>query len=389
MKLNLKKCESFIISLYNSDGSFSFSNENRISNLLSTCFGVLSLSLLNKTDKIDKTKTIDYILKFYDKESGYFIDLSIKQKKHKKKHDWDYLMMQKTDFALLALQCLNYDKRIALPFLKDYKKDIESFLKKLNWSNPWSCSNKVMFILNFLIYESKNNKKYALEILSWLNLHQEEKTGFWNLGNKVSLFNQMAGAYHFMFYYTYFKTKPNYINKIIDSTLLLQNYDSLFSYAGGGGSCEDLDAIDLLCRESKLTNYHKTEIKTALENAYNVLVNLQNEDGGFCWAKRDKINFRQLTHLINLNLLNNASFVDFKENIKEKLINLILTVLNPRLLIWRQGGIKKMQIKLASSDLWSTYARLLTISLIEERYPQIDNKIKWNYLNFPGIGYVE
>ncbi len=46
----MKNVNNFILNLYDNDGSFSYSPSNRISNLYSTCFGVMCLNLINELD---------------------------------------------------------------------------------------------------------------------------------------------------------------------------------------------------------------------------------------------------------------------------------------------------------------------------------------------------
>ncbi|WP_204288282.1 hypothetical protein, partial [Proteus mirabilis] len=132
------------------------------------------------------------------------------------------------------------------------KAYLKSWLENLNWKNPWLVSNNIMFILYFFIYEQENyeleNEIYIQTIIEWLIKNQSNNTGYWDCNNKSSLHNQMAGAFHFLFFFDYLGINIQHKEEIINSTLLIQEYDGLYSYASGGGSCDDLDGIDILCR---------------------------------------------------------------------------------------------------------------------------------------------
>jgi len=383
----------FIKNLYNGDYSFSFSSKNKISNLYSTCFGVMCLDLIGELDKFkDKEKITKYIQNYQDKKTGYFIDKTAISK-NKTTHNQEYINLQLTDFSQMALSALNKKPLYKYIFLEKYKnKDyLENWLYKLNWNNPWLVSNFIMFILNCLIYENeKENKECINLVVNWLIKNQNPQNGYWNLGRKVSYHNQMAGAYHFLFFYTYSNKKPSYINKIINSTLSLQNYDGLFNYYGGGGSCDDLDAIDLLCRTTFYTNYKKDEIKKALEKTYKSLIKNQNKDGGFCWAKT-KIDFKDFLYLINLKLLYKTSFLDFIKNASLKIKKIINRILKEQE-YWNFSGLKSMKIKKTDSDLFSTWFRLTSVAFIETTFPEISvfkKTHKWNLRKKCGLGFYK
>jgi len=389
----MKNVKTFIQSLYNQDGSFSFAPTNRISNLYSTCFGVMALDLIRGINQIDTQKTTNFIKKHQDKKTGYFIDKNCIPKDNAT-HNIDYIKLQLTDFAQMALSVLNNMPNYDYYFLERYKN--KDYLKKwfynLNWKDPWLTSNIIMFILNCMIYEDeKNNKDYIYFIIELLNKNQNTKTGFWNLDNKVLLHNQMAGAYHFLLFYTYLNKKPNYVQKIINSTLSVQDYDGLFNYAGGGGSCDDLDAIDLLCRSTFYFSYRKKDIKKALIKSYKPLMGNQNKDGGFCWAKRDFLTINKFIYSFNPLLIFKVSFKDFLSNGKSKIFNQLKVILNKDI-CWEYSSLESMKIKCNESDIWSTWFRLSAIALIEETFPEIcdyKKSFNWKMRKKCGLGFYK
>ena len=396
--MNKQKIIKFIKTLYNKrDGSFFFSPKNKVANLYSTCFTVLTLDLISELKtypKKERERITNYIKSFQHKETGLFIDAKTTTKFTS--HNKEYVYHQITDFSIMALQSLNSKPKYKLNFLENYKDVIylKKWLNGLNWKNPWLVSNNIMFILNFLIYDQEifgaKNQEYINFIMQWFDKNQDPKTGYWNLGNNITYHNQMAGAYHFLFFYTYLKNKPNHLEQVIESTLRIQDFDGLFSYAGGGGSCDDLDAIDLLCRATFYTNYRKEDIRKALQKSHRALWNNQNKDGGFCWAKREKIDKKKIIFSINLKLLFGVSVMDFISNLKSKIFNQIEVLFFKNRLTWKFSGLNKMEIKLSDSDIFSTWFRLLAIALIEETFSEIYDYKKtfnWNMRKKPSLGY--
>lgn len=383
--------KNFILNLYNFNGSFKFSESNEIHNLFTTCFGIMSLDLIREIQSIDITKTIKFLQDFQNPDTGLFSDSSICPEK-KTNHNEDYIQHQQTDFAQLALSVLNVKPKYQYQFLNKYKSltYIDNWFFKLNWADPWLVSNKIMFILNFFIYEDeKANKIYIDHIIKLLIKTQNKSNGYWSLDNAVSFHNQMAGAYHFLFYFTYLKIEPKYINRIIDSTLSIQDHDGLFNYFGGGGSCDDLDAIDILCRSTFYTNYKYDGILKALSKSYNSLKQNQNTDGGYCWAKRHNLDIKKLLFSIDLNLLRKTSRKDFILNFQSKLLNQASIILK-RNQMWKYSNIKKMEIPINHSDIWSTWFRLLAIATIEKTFPEICNfkfTHNWKMRKKCGLGY--
>lgn len=388
----MKNAKEFIFNLYNKDGSFSYSPANKIANLYSTCFGVMCLDLIGELDRFhDKEKISEYIQNYQDEKTGYFLDKTVIPL-NSATHNQEYILLQLTDFAQLALSALNGKAQYEYIFLNKYKNEeyLEQWFYNLNWKNPWFISNLIMFALNSLIYENeRENEKYISNIINLLNKTQDAKNGYWNLGNKVTLHNQMAGAYHFVFFYTYLGIEPNFIEKMLDSTLAVQNNDGLFNYEGGGGSCDDLDAIDILCRATFYTEYKKIKVKSSLESAYHSLLKNQNTNGGFCWAKRNDLYLDDITGIINIRMLDNS--YDMIANGKSKTKKIVFNLLKNDF-YWKYSGLESMKLKMDESDLFSTWFRLTSIAFIEETFPEICNfrkSYEWKLRKKCGLGFYK
>jgi len=394
-----KRIVKFINQLYNGNGTFNFSPRNRVTNIYSTCFAIMALDLINKLADYpleEKKKMINYLHKSQDPESGLFIDKNCIPSENSS-HNLEYINLQITDFAQMALVTLGSKPRYKYLFLKKYKnkKYLEEWLEKLNWKNPWLVSNLIMFLLNSFIYEQEifkvNNRAYINFIINWLTSNQDQKKGYWNLGKKATIHNQMAGAYHFLFFYTYLNKKPKLIPKIIDSTLSIQDYDGLFNYAGGGGSCDDLDAIDILCRSTFYTDYKREQIVKSLRRAYISIIKNQNKDGGFCWAKRNTLSFKKILFMFNFKTLINNGIKEFLINFAFKLKNQVYIIFLKRL-TWKYSGLNSMEVELNESDIWSTWFRLLSLALIETTFPEISEDKKtfdWKMRTKCGLGFYK
>lgn len=95
----------------------------------------------------------------------------------------------------------------------------------------------------------------------------------------------MCGGYHQLLLYYYDKRHIQHSRKIIDTVLNLKHNGGGFSPNGGGGACEDVDAVDILVNLYKITNYKKAQIICSLKRCLKHIISLQNKDGGFPYKK--------------------------------------------------------------------------------------------------------
>ena len=349
-------------------------NKNSQADLLSTCFAVLCLSLLDEKDKI--SKYLDYILAC-QQEDGYFFDQSFNEKDLLSNHDKSYLLLQFSYFSMLALSTMNINPKYSLGFLTPYHDAayMQEWLKNLNWACPWLESNNVMFISCLLAHDKNfSNSKEVMDVFfQTLDEKQNKNTGLWGDDEKAIL-EGVAGAYHFLIPYYFYKKNINYQDNIIDNTLSLLSPDYLFTEEGGGGACEDLDALDILCKLTGLSSYRKNDIEYVLNKSLIALMCCQNQDGGF--------SYRFNPFSMNLKSL---SFLD--STVWKVYVSNMLNFLQKRWhynSTWYFSGWKKMPFPLHKSDLWATYARLVSIATISDI---LKLELKWNFLTVPGIGW--
>lgn len=374
--------------MIHNDGQFGphrISSSSPHNTLLSSCFAVLAretIGALNLFSSSQLQEWSQYIAKHQSSESGLFLDpLLDRNDLSKRGHNWQYITWQFTFFSLAALDALEAQANYPLSFVEIFldSNKIEHWLANRDWSDPWLESNNIMFLISFLIQEWERTgnltySKAAHTILDWLDEYQNPKTGYWDLNRGASLLNAMAGAFHLYFFYFYLGRPVNYPERIIDSTLALQEPDGLFDQRGGGRACLDMDAIDILVKFSLLTEHRVTEIKEALRHAFEAILMNQNPDGGFCEAKRpplwQKSLKRRVAESVGLDRLLNRS--------------------------WRGRPIEhkhysswdKMRYWVDESDLWSTWSRVYTLALISSRYPdEFIDDINWQFRSSPTLGW--
>ncbi|MFW5738915.1 MAG: hypothetical protein ACOC1F_00970, partial [Myxococcota bacterium] len=103
-----EKTVAFIDRQYDGSGRFRFSPAGTVTNLYSTCFGVLARDLLSARRPIpaDQRDALVATLRSYQSpETGLFVDGTLVPAPGSK-HDREYVEHQQTDFALMALHAL-------------------------------------------------------------------------------------------------------------------------------------------------------------------------------------------------------------------------------------------------------------------------------------------
>jgi hypothetical protein len=191
----------------------------------------------------------------------------------------------------------------------------------------------------------------------------------------------MAGAYHILIHYDYAGLTIINEKAIIDSTLSLVCRDGLFVYGGGGGSCEDMDAIDILVRLSLITDYRQAEVKMALLRAANMLSMGQCSDGGFSWRIQPR-----LTNLFEIKFSSGMT----TDLLKGVAGNLIYKVLHRSHYCSTHfySSLSIYPFKLMESDMWSTWFRSTSLAFIAQRYPDAFKGVcNWRLPFWPGLGY--
>lgn len=257
-------------------GEFSVRRDKPTPSLYAVCDLVFILSGIDMLEEYfdsnsleTKKAWISVIQSYQRPKSGWFKEGLMNYGGHFKEHS--------TAFAVSALQLLGakpkHDFKIAKKL--NTKKKVEKWLKKSpEWGLLyWSGSHRgggVGSIFAALGPEHYPHEKFFDWYFDWLDRKADPEVGFWRIGwihkllrNRLTK-NELGGAVHYYWIYEYLGRPWPYPEKIIDSTLKLQNQKGTwhheFSY------CIDLDAIHALTRCLKQTKgYREEDVKAALE----------------------------------------------------------------------------------------------------------------------------
>ena len=374
--MDIHHARSFIVDMYDdATGGFRFGPEAPSVGLLASCFGTMALHVVG-AEPLNAEKTAAFI-RSYQGDQGYFWDdadiVDTAQKRT------SYRAEQYTDFALLALEALGYDLDV-----RGLYSDVQSaeavvaWLERLDWSYPWQASNRFMFLCNVLARRD-GGVPLLRSALRWLDGYQCNN-GLW-FGDRTTLLNAVAAAYHFAFFYPAVGRPIPRLSELAASVRRLQSPDGLFVANGGGGSCEDIDAVDLLVRHVHAGEDDEGRSAEAIQRAYISLRGLQNLDGGFCWGRRHwhRLAQHRFAHRGKRLALPRAAAAKLRNQIRGRFGP-------PR--TWAYNGAERMRLPVESSDMFSTWFRLASIGLIETA--QIDCGLipwpHWQLRSMPGLG---
>ncbi|MDA8413571.1 MAG: hypothetical protein M0023_07245 [Desulfobacteraceae bacterium] len=354
--------------------------------LFGTVFACYVAYLLGRVQELpDQKPIVDTILSLRQSETGLFIDLDLRPEHfvNINAHSEFYVKLQTTIFCYACLDALgvNVDKKIKWlePLL--VRSELEAWLTDLDWKNPWLVSNLDMFVGIFLfqwynMYPDEVRICDAIEAyFSWHDRHQDRATGFW--GDQSDLLNAMAGAYHILIHYDFASRSIKYVEKIIDATLSLVCRDGLFVYGGGGGSCEDMDAIDILVRCSMLTQHRADDVKEVLLKAAAILATGQTCEGGFSWRVQPS--------------LSDLLIYPFgKEFIAGRIYDFAYKSFRRSHYISEHfySSLKLYPYAINKADTWSSWFRPLSLAFIAKRYPEnFTEPCNWRFPTWPGLGF--
>lgn len=262
--------------------------------LYSSCFAAMTLHYLNALDALiseDKRAWATYLRDWQDAETGLFLGPEITEGElTSPKHDKEHLAMHLTAHVLPALHLLGGRPKYLLNFAQKFldRKYLLDWLNQRDWREAWLEGNNLVFVGQFLVYlweyEQREEAKPALDLFfDWLDSQQDPTTGLWGTNGYCSNFEAMCGGYHQLIIYNYCQRPIRHKESLIDVTLALQHRDGGFAPRGGGGACEDADAVDILVNMYKLTDHRRNHIYRALKKALRSILRKQQADGGFVY----------------------------------------------------------------------------------------------------------
>lgn len=251
--------------------------------LYGVCDMIYVLAGVNKLDEYFNIHTnenrdswISVIQSYQNPKNGWFKEGLINFAGHFKEHC--------TAFAVSALNILGGKPKYPLAIAKklNTEEKVEKWLKKgPEWGLLyWPGSHRgggIGSIFATLGPDNYPHEKFFEWYFNWLDKHADPVVGYWRLGrihklkkNRLTK-NELGGAVHYYWVYEFMKHKWPYPERIIDSTLLLQNnigtWDNEYSY------CIDLDAIHAITRCTNQTKgYREPDVIACLEKYLNYAI---------------------------------------------------------------------------------------------------------------------
>lgn len=260
--------------------------------LYASCFAVMTvhyLGLLRDLPTEVRMEWSRYILDHQDPVSGYFVGPEISQESFfGTAHSKEHLMMHLTAHVLPALRILEARPRYQLNFCERFidPHRLNQWLDSIDWTMAWIEGNNLLFVGQFLSYlteefGSQDASNALNRLLDWLDDSVDRNTGVWGTDGYCDLPPAIYGAYHQLILYFYWKRNPKFSKKLVDSVLSIQHLDGGFSGCFGGGTCEDVDCVDILVNLYKRSSYRRHDIETALKKAARNVMRKMNFEGGF------------------------------------------------------------------------------------------------------------
>lgn len=384
LKLNAKAI-SFWLSLWDEiTGGFRFAY-HQPATLMATAYCVLGLEFadgLSQLTNAQKSVIVEFLMAGVQPDGSFCDPLFRPEDILSKEHDLSYFQQETTTMCQQALDALLASPPPPRNWPSEWltANGLIQYFESIPWKNPWLDSNRVMFVLSQMCHDvERHHKPELLKLvdvaLDWLDKHQSPETGLWQGPHDVSLTNAMAATFHFTFYYGYRNRPLQYVERIIDSCLQLQEPHGLFSGKVVGQTCLDYDALDLLAKASLATDYRSDDVQKAMTRAYDALLGLYNPaDGGFADCKervRDQSKGRKARLLRKLGL---SKFLP---------LSTFVPVEGTYSVCWRLLSCNKAQ-----SNAFSTWFRLLGLRLsTQSQWLNSSSNQEFHFRRLPFLGY--
>ncbi|MBI3160550.1 MAG: hypothetical protein HYZ26_13210 [Chloroflexi bacterium] len=328
---------------------------------------------------------IDHVQRLQDPASGLFRDPAHRQRATDEAHSADHLDQQLTGYCLSALRLLGARPLHPLAFIRPWyePEHTRAWLDGLNWASASNSGNKAMFAGIMLAEEAErgaDGAKAGLEAwFEWHDAHADPRSGYWGRGRASRYWEGMQGYVHPLVVYEHCGRAQPALEKAARRTLLLQQPDGLFSPKGGGGACDDLDALHILAAAHRRFPALRLGIEQAMAQARHGLLDNQNPDGGFCWAQRPRFGLRGWWGVARHNLdwrHPDKAYVALRAALAGQM------KLNRRIETgWSDDGRAWDQ-----SSLWDTWFRLLALVEIELILSPDDLSARWQSIPAPNFG---
>jgi hypothetical protein len=246
---------------------------------------------LESFPKEEKQHWADYLNSWQDPKTGYFLGPELVHNGlQSRKHSFEHIAQHLAVHVLPALNLLGEKPEYPLHFAHKFldPKNLWNWLKQRDWRDAWLEGNNLLFVGQLLIFLRDQEKlpeaQYALDTyFKFLDENVDPKTGLWGTNGFTSNANGLYGGYHQLLVYYYENHPIQHPERLVDIALSLQHTDGGFHPEGGGGACEDIDAIDILVNLYKRYDYRRPQIRLALRRAIKHILRMRMDDGGFVY----------------------------------------------------------------------------------------------------------
>ena len=188
-----------------------------------------------------------------------------------------------TAHCLAALQLFDAKPLYPVTALHKYYNKVELYklLDGLNWkADPWSNSHQGAGVYAALVNADEMTEDFQKNYFDWFWENASPELGFWKTGyiekatysserapeGQASVFNYMAGGFHYMFNHEYAKMPLRYPERVIDSCIKMYRENGLPDYFAKRAGFIEIDWIYCINRASRQTDYRNAEVRELIED---------------------------------------------------------------------------------------------------------------------------
>lgn len=269
------------------------SSQSAAETVYASCFAAMTWRYAGwldaRTSERDRREWADYLNSFQDPATGYYLVPEITSHPlSSDAHDCEHLLMHACAHVLPALDALGARPRYPLTFAARFldRSTLDEWLSARDWTRAWIEGNNLLFVGQFLVHLAEDEGRpealaAAHRLLDWLDREVDGETGLWGTNGFCSLHDALYGGYHQLLLYFYLRRPVPHAEALARSVLSMQHFDGGFHRYRGGGTCQDVDAIDVLVNVYKRHAAGRRQIRRALRRARHEVHGRQLANGGF------------------------------------------------------------------------------------------------------------
>ena len=161
-------------------------------------------------------------------------------------------------------------------FMDANKENIDSFLKSLNWNNPWDAGAQFANISLFTSVDSYDNDENKQILLNYIEQLASSDNGTYSMGNYQNTSQLINGSMKVITGLDWLDENPHYPNKLINQCL---------SVNPNSEGCDLVDYVYVLFKCSLITDYRKTDISDYFLQILKTIQLHYFDEGGFSYFK--------------------------------------------------------------------------------------------------------